>query len=129
MAQLAKGQWTEEQAWDWYDRQGWIRGWCGYPSNCTGRVAMWQEYGHAEVAEQIEREFALAQSIGYNAVRAKSRLSSETNYSFPLAHMSRITGRNPHLSVSRAKMKNVLDFRCGFRYNHCEAVSNCFAAI
>ncbi|MBR5751433.1 MAG: hypothetical protein IKX84_03500, partial [Clostridia bacterium] len=70
MAQLAKGQWTEEQAWDWYDRQGWIRGWCGYPSNCTGRVAMWQEYGHAEVAQQIEREFALAQSIGYNAVRA-----------------------------------------------------------
>ena len=70
MNTLARGQWMEDRAWDWYKRQGWIRGWCGYPSNCVNRVAMWQEYNHAEVARQIEEEFALAQSIGYNAVRA-----------------------------------------------------------
>ena len=70
MSNLVCGQWSEEQAWNWYNRQPWIRGWCGYPSNCANRIAMWQEYGHTEVAAQIEREFALAESIGYNAVRA-----------------------------------------------------------
>ena len=70
MPNLTPGQWTAEQAWDWYEKQPWIRGWCGYPSNCVNRVAMWQAYNHAEVAEQIETEFALAESIGFNAVRA-----------------------------------------------------------
>ncbi len=64
------GKWTKEQAWDWYGRQPWIRGWCGYPSNCVNRVAMWQEYGHTDVAAQEEAEFKLARGIGYNAVRA-----------------------------------------------------------
>ena len=70
MSEMAKGQWSREEAWDWYGRQPWIRGWCGYPSNCVNRIAMWQKYGHEEVAEQIEAEFALAESIGFNAVRA-----------------------------------------------------------
>ena len=46
------GKWTKEQAWSWYEKQPWIRGWCGYPANCVNRIAIWQEYGHAEVAEQ-----------------------------------------------------------------------------
>jgi len=70
MTTLAPGQWTAEEVWAWYEKQPWIRGWCGYPSNCVNRIAMWQKYGHEEVAEQIEREFALAESIGFNAVRA-----------------------------------------------------------
>ncbi|MGN1345583.1 MAG: beta-galactosidase [Eubacteriales bacterium] len=70
MKELAKGQWTKEQAWNWYNRQPWIRGWCGYPSNCVNRIAMWQAYNHKEVAEQIDYEFGLAESIGFNAVRA-----------------------------------------------------------
>ena len=32
------GQWTKEQAWEWYEKQPWIRGWCGYPSNCVNRI-------------------------------------------------------------------------------------------
>ncbi|MBE6768356.1 MAG: hypothetical protein E7549_05520 [Ruminococcaceae bacterium] len=63
-------QWCAEQAWAWYNEQPWIRGWCGYPSNCVNRIAMWQEHNHRAVAEQIAYEFALAQKTGYNAVRA-----------------------------------------------------------
>ena len=32
------GKWTEEQAWSWYEKQPWIRGWCGYPANCVNRI-------------------------------------------------------------------------------------------
>lgn len=63
-------QWTKEQAWEWYNAQPWIRGWCGYPSNCVNRIALWQEHNHQEVAKQIAYEFELAQKTGYNAVRA-----------------------------------------------------------
>ena len=64
-----KGQWSKERAWEWYNKQPWIRGFCGYPSNCVNRIAMWQEYNHAEVAKQIDYEFALARETGFNAVR------------------------------------------------------------
>lgn len=63
-------QWSKEKAWEWYHQQPWIRGFNGYPSNCVNRVAMWQEYKHKEVFEQLEKEFALAQKTGFNAVRA-----------------------------------------------------------
>lgn len=69
MKGLAKGQWTSEQAWTWYNEQPWIRGWCGYPANCVNRIAMWQEYGHAEVAEQVDYEFGIAEELGFNAYR------------------------------------------------------------
>lgn len=62
-------RWSEKKAWEWYDSQPWIRGWCGYPSNCVNWIAMWQEYKHAEVFEQIAREFELAKKTGFNAVR------------------------------------------------------------
>ena len=65
-----KGQWSKEKAWEWYNKQPWIRGFNGYPSNCVNRIAMWQEYGHEEVMKEIEYEFALAKETGYNAVRA-----------------------------------------------------------
>ncbi|MBQ7011677.1 MAG: cellulase family glycosylhydrolase [Clostridia bacterium] len=63
-------QWTKEQAWEWYKDQPWIRGFNGYPSNCVNRIAMWQEYNHKEVIEQIRYEFDLAKKTGLNAVRA-----------------------------------------------------------
>lgn len=63
-------QWSKEQAWQWYNRQPWIRGYNGYPSNCRGRVDMWQAYNHRAVFDQIEREFQLARDTGFNAVRA-----------------------------------------------------------
>ena len=70
MEKLAKGQWSKEQAWAWYKKQPWIRGFSGYPSICVNRIAMWQAYNHKEVFEQIDYEFSLAESIGLNAVRA-----------------------------------------------------------
>ncbi len=62
--------WTPEQAWSWYNAQSWICGYNGYPSNCVNRIAMWQEYGHEEVMEQLKFEFSLARETGLNAVRA-----------------------------------------------------------
>ena len=70
MSKLAKGQWSEQKAWDWYNSREWIVGFNGYPSNCVNRIAIWQEYNHKEVFEQIEYEFALARDVGFNAVRA-----------------------------------------------------------
>ena len=69
MSNLAKGQWSADQAWEWYNNQPWIRGFNGYPSNCVNRIAMWQEYGHKEVFEQIDAEFELAKNTGFNSVR------------------------------------------------------------
>ncbi|MBQ9431861.1 MAG: alpha/beta hydrolase [Kiritimatiellae bacterium] len=61
--------WTKEQAWEWYNRQPWIRG-CNYmPASAANRIDMWQEYGSKERFEEMERELALAHSIGFNAVR------------------------------------------------------------
>ena len=65
-----KTQWTKEQAWEWYKKQPWIRGFNGYPSNCVNRIAMWQSYKHDEVIKQIEYEFDLARKTELNAVRA-----------------------------------------------------------
>ena len=65
-----KGQWSKERAWEWYNSQPWIRGYNGYPSNCVNRIAMWQEYNHKEVFDQIAYEFDLAEKTGFNAVRA-----------------------------------------------------------
>lgn len=70
MKELVAGQWTAEKAWEWYNAQPWIRGWCGYPSNCVNRIAMWQKYGHEDVIEQVKYEFELAESLGFNAIRA-----------------------------------------------------------
>lgn len=67
---MVKGKWSKERAWEWYEKQPWIRGYNGYPSNCVNRIAMWQAYNHAEVAKQIEYEFSLAHDTGFNAVRA-----------------------------------------------------------
>ena len=67
---LQPGQWSSERAWEWYNRQPWIRGFSGYPSNCVNRIAMWQAYNRAEIAEQLDYEFALAHETGFNAVRA-----------------------------------------------------------
>ena len=67
---MNNGKWSAERAWEWYRAQKWIRGYCGYPSNCVNRIALWQEFEHHEVFEQLDREFALAEKTGLNAVRA-----------------------------------------------------------
>jgi pimeloyl-ACP methyl ester carboxylesterase len=64
-----QGPWTKEKAWEWYNAQPWIRG-CNYmPASAANRLDMWQEYGSGERFEEMDRELALAESIGFNTVR------------------------------------------------------------
>ena len=63
------GPWTKEQAWEWYKAQPWMRG-CNYmPASAANRVDQWQELGSEERFEEVERELALAESIGFNTLR------------------------------------------------------------
>ena len=68
-AEPRTGPWTKEQAWVWYDAQPWIRG-CNYmPASAANRYDMWQVWDSERRFEEMERELALAESIGFNAVR------------------------------------------------------------
>lgn len=63
------GPWTKERAWEWYDAQPWIRG-CNYmPASAANRVDQWQGLGAEERFAEVERELALAEKIGFNALR------------------------------------------------------------
>lgn len=63
------GPWTKEQAWEWYNAQPWIRG-CNYmPASSPNRYDMWQVWDSDRRFEEMDRELALAESIGFNAVR------------------------------------------------------------
>ncbi len=60
-------RWSIERAWQWYRARPWIVGCNFIPSNAINQLEMWQ----AETfdPETIDRELALAQSIGMNSVR------------------------------------------------------------
>lgn len=63
------GPWPKEKAWEWYEQQPWIRG-CNYMSaDCANRVDQWQKLGFEERLKTQEEELALAESIGFNALR------------------------------------------------------------
>ncbi len=63
------GPWTKEQSWEWYNAQPWIRG-CNYmPASSPNRYDMWQVWDCERRFEEMDRELALAESIGFNAVR------------------------------------------------------------
>ena len=65
----APGRWSRERAWAWYDAQPWIRG-CNYmPASCANRVDQWQALGAEERFAEMDRELAVAESIGFNALR------------------------------------------------------------
>ena len=62
-------RWTPEQAWEWYNSRAWMRG-CNYlPSDCCNRIAMWQSLDFEEHLKTVDRELALAASIGFNSIR------------------------------------------------------------
>ena len=64
-----QGPWTKEKAWAWHDAQPWYRG-CNYmPASAANRVDQWQSYGSEARFAEVEREFALAQEVGFNAMR------------------------------------------------------------
>ena len=63
------GPWTKEKAWEWYNAQPWIRG-CNYmPASAANRVDQWQELGSEERFAEVEKELALAETIGFNTLR------------------------------------------------------------
>ena len=64
-----QGPWTKERAWDWQDAQPWYRG-CNYmPASAANRVDQWQSFGAEERFKEVESEMALAEKVGFNAMR------------------------------------------------------------
>ena len=64
-----QGPWTKERAGEWYRAQPWIRG-CNYmPASCANRVDQWQALGCEERFAEMDRELAVAESIGFNTLR------------------------------------------------------------
>ena len=64
---MARGKWSPEKAWRWYDRQAWPVGCNFLPSTAVNDTEMWQ----AETfdAETIDRELGWAEGLGFNSVR------------------------------------------------------------
>ena len=62
-------KWTIEEANEWYEKQGWLRGCNFIGSDCANRLDMFQSYKSEEKLATAERELALCQKIGFNTVR------------------------------------------------------------
>ena len=61
--------WPKEKAWAWHAAQPWLRG-CNYmPASAANRVDQWQSYGSEARFAEMEREMALAEEVGFNAMR------------------------------------------------------------
>ena len=62
-------RWSEEKAWDWYNRKPWIRG-CNYrASDCINWIEQWQELDFDKKMQTFDRELKLAADIGFNSIR------------------------------------------------------------
>ena len=63
----ASGRWSIERAQQWYGRQPWLSG-CNYmPSTAINQLEMFQEETFDPAV--IDREFGLAEGLGFNSVR------------------------------------------------------------
>lgn len=67
--ELKKMKWTNQEANDWYQQFGWLRGCNFIGSDCANRLDMFQQYQCEEKLITAERELALARRIGFNTVR------------------------------------------------------------
>ena len=67
-AQDSTKRWSEEKAWDWYNKQPWLCGFNYIPAYAINYTAMWDKTSFDPVA--IDKELALAQSTGMNVLRA-----------------------------------------------------------
>lgn len=63
----APGQWTEQQAAEWYDQQPWLFGFNFVPSTAVNDTEMWQNETFDPAT--IDRELAWAEGLGYNSCR------------------------------------------------------------
>ena len=61
--------WSEQRAWEWYEKLGWVRGCNFIGSDCCNRIDMWQSYKNDERMETADKELALCEKIGFNSVR------------------------------------------------------------
>lgn len=62
-------KWTKEQAWEWYNKQPWLRGFCYIPSNALNFIEMWQEYNWDKISAQMRKELKVGHEWGFNALR------------------------------------------------------------
>ena len=60
-------QWSTDKAWKWYNENPWICGFNYIPANAINYTAMWDKTSFSP--DVIDRELALAESIGFNTVR------------------------------------------------------------
>ena len=67
-AQDSTKRWSEEKAWDWYNKQPWLCGFNYIPAYAINYTAMWDKTSFDPVA--IDKELALAQTTGMNVLRA-----------------------------------------------------------
>lgn len=60
-------RWSQEKAWQWYRKQGWIVGLNFTPSTACNTTEMWQK--ETFDPKTIDRELGWAEDIGYNSIR------------------------------------------------------------
>ena len=65
--QIQFGRWTEEKAWEWYDKQPWLVGTNFITSSAINQLEFWQE--ETFDSELIDKELELSASIGMNTHR------------------------------------------------------------
>ena len=63
-AQDSTKRWSEEKAWDWYNKQPWLCGFNYIPAYAINYTAMWDKTSFDPVA--IDKELALAEQSGMN---------------------------------------------------------------
>ena len=61
------GQWTTEQARQWWENTEWPVGCCYVPTYAVNQLEMWQEDSFNP--EVLDRELSLCESLGFNTVR------------------------------------------------------------
>ena len=67
-AQQNESRWTEQKAWDWYNKQPWFCGFNYIPAYAINYTAMWDKTTFDAAA--IDKELALAEGLGMNCLRA-----------------------------------------------------------
>ena len=66
-AQKPGVQWSKDKAWKWYNDNPWFCGFNYIPANAINYMAMWDKTSFSP--ETIEKELALAETTGFNALR------------------------------------------------------------
>lgn len=61
-------RWSQQKAWDWYNKQPWYCGFNYIPAYAINYTAMWDKTTFD--AKAIDRELALAEAAGMNVLRA-----------------------------------------------------------